>query len=87
MNIVITQFTDCEALKARVTKRFKNTPAPELLSLLAFIDSARQSIERTQGATASIYLQRKFNVNGTRVKITAKTVHGMFPQVLARFFS
>jgi hypothetical protein len=84
MNVVITQFSDCESIKAHLAERFSDAAHCELAAILLFIDSARERIDGLQGVAASLHLQKKFAIEGTSVNVTAKTVHGMLPRLIAR---
>jgi hypothetical protein len=87
MRILITQFSDCEPVKARVAKRFQGAANPELIALLAFIDSAKGRLDAMRDVNANVHLEKRFVIDGRSVRVTAKTVNGVISRVWAKLFS
>jgi len=89
MRVRITQFTDVDLVKRRLTLRFSaaNPTDPQLDALLSFLDDAKSRMDRMQTVNASIHLRKEFKVGGKQVSVIAGTVHGLFPSLWARLTS
>jgi hypothetical protein len=87
MKIVITQFTDAEPIKERITKRFGGSMSPEVMGLLTFVDHAKARLDAMRQMNGNVQLEKRFIIDGTSVRVTAKTVSGTIPKLLAKFLS
>ncbi len=85
MRIVITQFTDIDALKNSLATRFASNTT-DAQALLVFVDEVKARMERMQSVGASVQLEKTFKIGRETVSVRAGTVYGFVPKLWARLF-